>query len=96
MRVIVSALLTIMAVSLWKFTVSSVGYVTHHPRTLRYKRKAVSIPLLEPRLSFEYEVFETPPMVVEIINTVIETEKQKPDIENKEPGIDEIDGSSNL
>jgi hypothetical protein len=106
MRKTVSVLLTIVAVSLWKLfalssVVSYVGY-THlresegPTRELHYQHIDKSIDLLEPRVPFEYKLVETPKLVVDLISEVVALEKQKPDIENKEPGIDEIDGSSNI
>jgi hypothetical protein len=100
MKFAVCVLLTVMAVSLWKFTMSSVGYLymtSHHSyrggsgqySEVVYKD---SPDKYEPRRSFEYKILETPPLVVDIIEKILELEKETPIVENSNV----IDGNSTL
>ena len=80
-----------MVVSFWKFSVSTVGLysnMTHRTRKLqKYPH-----PDYEPRVSFEYQIFETPQSVVDIISEVIDSEKATPITEKS--GV--VDGNSTL
>jgi len=89
MKLAVCVLLTVMAVSLWKFTMSSVGYLYLTPRH-SYSESGQHSGVVykdspdkyEPRRSFEYKILETPPLVVDIIEKILELEKETPIVEN--------------